>query len=275
MTFWLKETHTDGYYVGWKVENELWHEKTAFQELAIVETTEFGRALVLDGAIQTTEKDEFIYHEMISHVPMRVHPCPRKVLIIGGGDGGVLREVLKYSSVEHVDLVEIDRRVVEICREYLPSIAAGYNDPRAHVHYEDGIKYVKNASDQYDVAIIDSSDPIGPAVELFNKPFYQDVFRVLADDGLMVSQAESPLFYTGSFQAVHRNMKQVFPVSAPYLTCVPTYVSGFWAFVVGSRRFDPRVPGGDKPRIDGLKYYTEEIHRSAFIIPPFIQSLLD
>ena len=165
MAIWFEETHTDGYRVHWRIKETLWYEKTPYQELQVVDTVDFGKALVLDGAVQTTEKDEFIYHEMISHVALNAHPNPRQVLIIGGGDGGTLREVLKHPEVQGVDMVEIDERVVEVCKEFLPAIASAFEDPRAHLFFEDGVSFVKKVRERYDVILVDSSDPTGPAVE--------------------------------------------------------------------------------------------------------------
>jgi len=275
MAIWFEEIHTDGYRVHWKIKETLWREKTPFQELQVVDTAEFGKALVLDGAVQTTERDEFIYHEMISHVALYAHPNPRRVLIIGGGDGGTLREVLRHREIQRVDMVEIDRRVVEVCQEFLPTIASAFNDPRAHLFFEDGIAFVKEAKERYDVILVDSSDPTGPAVELYGTEFYQNCRNILDDRGMMVAHAESPTFFRPYFKKVWGNMKTVFPISSIYLAVVPTYVSGFWAFAIGSKTVAPCTSRGDKPQLDGLKYYTEEVHRAAFILPPFVQSILD
>lgn len=275
MEEWFKEEHTEGYYVGWKVKNIIMQEKTPFQDIAVIDTVEWGRALVLDGMVQTTERDEFIYHEMISHVAMMSHPDPQNILVIGGGDGGVVREVLKHPGVKHVDLVEIDRRVIEVSQEYFPRIACGLSDPRTHVQCLDGIKFVRDAAADYDIIIVDSSDPIGPAVPLFGDEFYQNSFRILHEDGIMTSQAESPTFFKPSFQTVYRNMKRTFPIARVYLACVPTYVSGFWAFAIGSKKCDPGVLHDDKSALDGLKYYTEGVHKAAFELPPFIADMLN
>ncbi|MGI6549269.1 MAG: polyamine aminopropyltransferase [Syntrophomonadales bacterium] len=275
MAVWFEEIHTDGYRVHWRIKETLWQEKTPFQELQVIDTVEFGKALVLDGAVQTTELDEFIYHEMISHVALNAHPHPRQVLIIGGGDGGTLREVLRHPEVQRVDMVEIDKRVVEVCKEFLPTIASAFEDPRAHILFGDGVAFVKGARERYDVILVDSSDPTGPAVELYGTEFYQNCREILNDDGIMVAHAESPTFFEAYFKTVWGNMKGTFPVSNIYLAVVPTYVSGFWAFAIGTKGINPRTGRGDKPRLDGLKYYSEEVHRAAFIMPPFVQSILD
>lgn len=275
MNVWLNEEHTRGYAVNWRLRGIIHTETTRYQELAVVDTYEWGKALVLDGIIQTTETDEFIYHEMISHVGMMAHPHPERVLIIGGGDGGVLREVLKYESVTSAELVEIDERVIENCRRYFPGIASGFADNRANIIVEDGLKYVKKAKTKYDVVIVDSSDPIGPAVGLFSDDFYRDTYGVLNEDGLVVAQAESPTFYQDTFIQVMRNMRSIFPVARAYLACIPTYVSGFWAFAVGSKKHRPEEVQPNRTPVKGLRYYSEGIHRAAFVLPPFIREMVD
>ncbi len=275
MNVWLSEEHTAGYAVHWRLRDIIHVEQTPYQELAIVDTHEWGRALILDSIVQTTEVDESIYHEMIAHVPMMVHPNPVKVLIIGGGDGGTLREVLKYDSVDRVDLVEIDKQVIEACRKYLPTISAGFSDDRANIIIQDGLKYVKEAECKYDVVIIDSSDPVGPAVELFSAEFYRDIYELLHEDGIMTVQAESPAFYGDVFARVYHNMNTIFPRAGVYLACVPSYVSGFWAFGIASKQYHPeRAAAGRKP-VTGLRYYTTDIHQAAFVLPPFVQKLLE
>lgn len=271
----MREGHTKGYEVGWRLRGVLHEETTPFQELAIVDTYEWGKALVLDGCVQTTEGDEFIYHEMMAHVVMMAHPAPKKVLIIGGGDGGVLREVLKYESVTDADLVEIDKRVIENCQKYLPEIACGFSDPRTNIIIQDGLQFVKNPGKKYDVVIIDSSDPIGPAVDLFGAEFYRDVYALLEDDGIMVAQAESPLFFRETFVQVFSNLCQVFPVARVYLACVPTYVSGYWAFGVGSKKYRPEEIAEGRLPVDGLKFYTPNLHRAAFVLPRFVEEILN
>jgi len=275
MANWFVETNTPGYKVGWKVKRGIHHEITPYQELDVVETEEWGITLVLDGAVQTTERDEFIYHEMIAHVPMMSHPDPKRVLIIGGGDGGVLREVLRYPSVEEAHLVEIDQRVVEISRQYLPAIASGFDDPRAKVFFSDGVEYVKKYEDYFDVVIVDSSDPVGPAVELFGASFYSDVFKCLRSDGIVVAQSESPLYYANVLNKIVQNMRYAFPIVKTYITCIPTYVSGYWTFTCGSKKVDPAKIMGDRVPPAGLKYYNIEFHEAAFVLPENIKRMLN
>lgn len=272
--YWLEEKHTDGYRVSWKITKILNEEKTPFQELAVVETEEWGKTLVLDGAVQITEKDEFIYHEMIVHPVMYIHPYPEKVLIIGGGDGGTLREVLKHEQVKKVDMVEIDARVVENSKIYFPDVACAFDHPKAQLFIEDGIKYVKETKEKYDVIIVDSSDPVGPAVELFGLDFYKDAYKALNDDGMIVVQSESPVFFADAFLKVQRYLSQVFPYKFVYLTTCMTYVSGPWSFTIGSKKYMPGKFPDDKKLIDGLKYYNEAVHTAAFALPNFIKAML-
>lgn len=274
MGIWLREEHTTGYYVGWKIKQVIHQEQTEYQYLEIVEFEDLGRALVLDGAVQTTLKDEFIYHEMIAHVPLHAHPNPLKVLVVGGGDGGTVREILKHKSVQRVDVAEIDRRVVETCREFLPELALAFDDPRVQLMFVDGIKYARETSERYDVIIIDSSDPIGPAMGLFSEDFYRACSRILNENGMMVAHAESPMFYNEIFLSEYQAMSRVFPVKGVYLTCVPSYISGFWAFVIGSKKYSVHSPASDKPQIDGLKYYSDAVHQAAFVLPAFIANQL-
>lgn len=272
-SFWFNEKNTDGYQVKWKISKILHSEKTPYQELAVVDTLEWGKALILDGALQVSEKDEFVYHEMIVHVPMFSHPAPRDVLIIGGGDGGTLRELCKHPRLQKVDMVEIDERVVAASKQYLPSISSAFNDARVNLYFQDGIEFVKNAG-KYDLVIVDSSDPIGPAQLLFTEEFYSNIYNCLNDDGMMVVQSESPIFYQEVFCSVHRNISAVFPRTLVYLTYIPTYVSGPWSFTIGSKVHDPREVKGDIKASFDLKYYNDKVHQAAFALPGFIQKMI-
>ena len=249
------------------------NEKTPYQELAVVNTLEWGKALILDGALQVSEKDEFIYHEMIVHVPMFSHPAPRNVLIIGGGDGGTLRELCKHPELQKVDMVEIDERVVAASKKYLPSISSAFGDTRVNLYFQDGIEFVKKAG-KYDLVIVDSSDPVGPAQQLFTREFYSNIYNCLNDDGMIVVQSESPVFYQEVFRSVYQNIKAVFPRTMVYLAYVPTYVSGPWSFTIGSKVYDPReYKGGSNAGFD-LKYYNGKVHQAAFALPEFIQDMI-
>ncbi len=271
---WFYEKHTSGYGVHWRVKEVLHSEKTEYQELQIIDTVECGRTLVLDGNIQVSEMDEFIYHEMIVHIAMNSHPYPEKILIIGGGDGGTAREVLKHDSVLQVDLVEIDSRVVENSKIYLPTMACSFQDSRLNLYIEDGIEFVQNTENYYDIVIIDSSDPIGPAVQLYSQGFYLDVCNRLKSDGMIAVQSESPIFYQDTFINVFENLSSVFDTVKVYLAPVVTYTAGPWSFTLGSKKWDPERITGDKKPINGLRYYNEDVHKGAFILPQFIKEIL-
>lgn len=273
MDVWFNENQTPAVRLGLRIGQVIHRERTSYQELTVLDTEAYGRMLVLDGAVQTTDRDEFVYHEMITHVPLVIHPCPRRVAIIGGGDGGAVREVLKHPTVEEVHLVEIDERVVETSKRFFPAISVGLSDPRAVVDVTDGIAWVKNARD-FDVIMVDSTDPVGPATGLFEPAFYQAVAAALAPDGIMVAQSESPFLEPDVIQTVQRGMRTAFPAVYLYLAAVPTYPSGLWSFSLGSRgpRPGPAAPG----RIVGTtRYWTPAVHEAAFALPPFVQDLID
>jgi len=273
MELWLSEEHTPGYRVQWRVRKVIYCTKSRFQDIAIVEMQDFGRALVLDGIVQTTIADEFYYHEMIAHVPLCSHPKPLSVLVIGGGDGGAVREVLKHNLVKRVVLVEIDEAVVSACREYLPELSAGLDDPRVSLVITDGQGYLEGCINEFDVILVDSPDPIGPAAELFAGDFYASIFTALKDDGLFAAQTESPLFNREIFSRVVASVKCLFPIVRPYLTVVPTYTSGYWSFTIGSKKYDPLQPL--RP-VDwsGAKFYRSAVHRAAFELPLAVGNLV-
>ena len=276
MQIWFTEDQTDHLRISVRVRQVLRHERSPYQELMVLDTHEFGRMLVLDDVIQTTERDEFTYHEMMAHVPLFAHPQPRRVLVIGGGDGGVLREVLRHPTVEAAHLAEIDRRVVEAARECLPGIH-NFDDPRAQVFFTDGIRHVEEHPDTYDVIIVDSTDPVGPAVALFDEPFHRAVFRALRDGGIFVQQSESPFFNQELIRRVQASLRRVFPVSGLYWGVVPTYPGGFWTYSIATKGPDPSRPDEERWQQAGLvtRYYTPAVHRAAFILPPFVAALVE
>ena len=257
-----------------KISQTLHVEKTEFQELAVIDTYQFGKMLVLDGMVMTTEADEFVYHEMIAHVALNTHPNPERVLVIGGGDGGAIREIIKHPTVKEAVLGEIDRRVVEVSQKYLPGIAGALTDPRVKLDIGDGVEHVRRNKGKYDVILIDSTEPIGPAVGLFSREFYQDVYQALTDDGIMVAQSESPFVNQDVIRMIHRNLSGIFPIKHLYLASIPTYPSGLWSFTIASKKWDPlRVEPGKIKAID-TKYYTPEIHFGAFKLPKFAAELI-
>lgn len=277
MELYFTEQQTDNQRLSVRVTKTLHHETTQFQELAIVETPQWGRLLVLDGFFQTTDRDEFVYHEMGAHVPLFTHPDPKKVLVVGGGDGGMVREIVKHPGVEHVDLVEIDGRVIETCRQYFPNISVALTgNPKVHVHVEDGIKWVKEREAEYDVIIIDSSEPVGPGIGLFTPEFYASVCKALTGDGIMIAQTESPWTNADVIKMAMSGIAKSFPITRLYTLAVPTYPTGLWSFTLGSKKHDPLL-ADPEDRFEGMetKYYTPDVHFAAFDLPRFVQAIVE
>ena len=274
MDLWFTEKQTPELAISCSVKSTVFREKTKYQDLAVFDTYQYGRLLALDGVIMTTEADEFFYHEMITHVAMNTHPRPEQVLVIGGGDGGSVREVLKHPTVKRVVLAEIDEGVINASRQYLPTISAGLSDQRVRIEITDGIVYVREHPNEFDVIIVDSTDPVGPAVGLFAHEFYQGVFRALRTDGIMVAQTESPVVNKEMIKKIWGNLKGVFPVTRMYLGIVPTYPTGLWSYTLGSKGPNPLAVQAEKFVPLETQYYTPDLHRSAFILPPFVQELL-
>ena len=279
MNFWFSENHTPNVKISIRVDRQLYSGKSEFQRIDVFDSPEFGRFLTLDGYMMLTEKDEFIYHEMITHVPMAVHPLVKKVLVIGAGDGGVIRELTRYPEIEHIDMVEIDPLVVEVCRKYLPKTACRLDDPRLSLHYEDGLKYVRFKENEYDLIIVDSTDPFGPGEGLFTREFYGNCYKALKEDGIMVNQHESP-FYAEDAEAckrAHKRIVESFPISRVYQAHIPTYPSGHWLFGFASKKYHPVTDFNPTAwTLLGLstRYYNAKLHRSAFSLPTYVEELL-
>ncbi|MEW6162891.1 MAG: polyamine aminopropyltransferase [Nitrospirota bacterium] len=271
MGLWLTEKQTENLSLSLRIKEIIHKEKSEFQDILIAESFQYGKVLSLDGAFQTTEVDEFIYHEMITHVPILSHPDPGDVLIIGGGDGGTVREVLKH-SVKTVEVVEIDKWVIEVSKRYLPAISRLLEDLRVRVIIEDGINYLKETTRKYDLIIVDSPDPKGPAIRLFSEDFYSNANRALNEDGIFVAQTESPFLHMDLILKIFCSLSKNFPLVKVYTAPIPTYPSGFWSFTVGSKKCDPSSPlrRGD---ID-TKYYTPEIHKASFVLPRFLEDAI-
>lgn len=275
MELWYTEKQTPDYGITAKITRTLHTEQTQFQDLAVLDTVEWGRMLVLDGCVMTTIRDEFVYHEMIAHVALSAHPHPRRVLVVGGGDGGVIREVIKHPTVEKAVLAEIDGRVIEVSRQYLPEIATALGDTRVDVRVMDGIAHVRENPDAYDVIIVDSTDPIGPAVGLFARDFYADIARALKSDGIFVAQTESPFFHGELIRSVYRDVSSLFAITRLYLASIPTYPSGLWSFTIGSKRYDPTAIADEtRTRELATRYYSTKVHEGAFLLPRFAEELL-
>jgi len=254
-----------------KIKNVLCHYRTPLQELAIFETERLGKMLVLDNITMLTEFDEFAYHEMIAHVPLLVHPGPKKVLIIGGGDGGTAREVLKHPSVEEVHICEIDEEVIRACRKYIPSLGCSFDDKRVRVFLEDGARFVTEHPGTYDIIIVDSTDPLGPGQILFQRKFYEDMKTALTSDGIAVTQCESIYLHQDVIREVASFARDIYLKVGYYNTLVPTYPSGIIGFFFCSLGRDPINDLSEERAnsLKDLKYYSTDTHRAAFMLPRF------
>jgi spermidine synthase len=259
-----------------RIKDVLYHGRSRFQEISILDTEKMGKLLVIDGVTMLTEFDEFAYHEMISHVPLLVHPKPSRVLVIGGGDGGTVREIIKHPEVETVHLCEIDEGVVTACRRYLPSLASGLDDPRVKIFYEDGAKFVADRPNSYEIIIVDSTDPIGPGQVLFQEPFYADMKKALTGEGIAVTQCESVYLHRPVIEGVYAFARKLYAKLGYYYTLVPTYPSGMIGFFFCSKKRDPVGEIHEKraAKLQGLKYYSSQMHRAAFSLPRFARDFL-
>ncbi|MBA4541435.1 polyamine aminopropyltransferase [Thermoactinomyces daqus] len=267
--WWLVEDERENMKISYRIKDIIFAAPSDFQHVMILDSYDFGRMLVLDGVVQTTSLDGHIYNEMITHVPLSIHPDPKRVLIIGGGDCGAAHEAAKYSGVERIDMVEIDEMVVRVCKEHLQDVSGNLSDPRVHFIYNDGIEYIKQHKNAYDVIIVDSSDPIGPAKQLFERSFYENIREALKEDGLMVCQSQSPLFHREVMKQTVHHIEELFPISKIYIATVPTYPGGFWSFTIGSKKYkDLVVKNFDKE----TKYVNESILRSCFDLPEFLRT---
>lgn len=279
MELWFSEMHTEHVKLSIKVDRQLYSGHSQFQRIDVFESREFGRFLTLDGYMMLTEKDEFIYHEMIVHPPMAVNPNIKTVLVIGAGDGGVARELTRYPGVERIDMVEIDQAVVEVCRKYLPQTACGFKDERIALYFQDGLKFVRSRRQEYDLIIVDSTDPFGPGEGLFTKEFYGNCFKALKEDGIMVNQHESPFYEPDAvaMQRAHKRIRECFPISRVYQAHIPTYPSGHWLFGFASKRYHP-VEHFNEDVWNGLglktRYYNTKLHRGAFALPNYVWEML-
>ncbi|ANU18091.1 spermidine synthase [Planococcus maritimus] len=271
--FWYTEKQTENFGITMKINKTLHTEQTDFQYLEMAETAEWGNMLFLDGMVMTSEKDEFVYHEMVAHVPLFTHPNPENVLVVGGGDGGVIREILKHPSVKKATLVDIDGKVIEYSKKFLPSIASGLEDARVEVIVGDGFMHIAESENEFDVIMVDSTEPVGPAVNLFSKGFYAGISKALKEDGIFVAQSDNPWFTPDLIKQVQSDVKEIFPITKLYLANIPTYPSGLWSFTIGSKKYNPlEVPAERFHDID-TKYYTPELHNAAFVLPKFVKDL--
>lgn len=271
MNLWVSEIFNDVYKMSYSVKRTLYSEESDFQKIDVIETDHLGKVLLNDGLLMTSERDEFVYHEMISHVPLSSHPNPRKVLIIGGGDGGTAREVLKHESVEKVVMVEIDPCVVEACKEHIQVTACELENPKLTLLIQDGIKFVKETDEKFDVVLIDSTDPIGPAAPLFNEDFYSDVKACMNENGIVVSQCENPFLALEMQKKLLSIKSGLFSKVFVYNYSNITYPGGLWSFSLASDTQNPLLDS--RPLQESiakkLKYYNLSIHKAAFALPEF------
>jgi spermidine synthase len=271
---WVRDTNHDSYSVGFKIEKSLFSRRSPYQQIDVLKTVDHGNLLLNDGIFMLSERDEFIYHEMIAHVPLFVHPAARKVLVIGGGDGGTVREVLKHACVERVVMVEIDEVVVQASREHFPSVSCALDDPRTSLIFDDGVKFVSETSERFDIVIVDSTDPVGPGEVLFKRSFYQKVGRVLTDQGLLITQAESPLYDADIQMQLFANQRPFFKKLHMYLYPTLTYPGALYGFGFASQCLCPLADFNSERAAAAAiptRYYNAGIHRSAFMLPSFIR----
>lgn len=276
---WFHETIHSNIKLGIKGKT-IYKKKTAHQDCRIYETKDFGKVLLLDGVIQTTEADEYIYHEMLTHPLLLTHSNPKSVLVIGGGDGGVIREVFKH-PVQEVVMVEIDKQVIQLAKKYLPKISKkSFSNKKLGLIIDDGAKYIKETPKKFDIVIIDSPDPIGPAKALFSKDFYQDVFKILNPQGIMIRQTGSTFLQPEVLKNNYRKVKNIFPYTSVQLAAIPTYIGGFFSFVAGSKKTNFSKVKKNKITKKYLnlnlktKYYNPDIHFSSLKLPNNLMRLV-
>ena len=279
MEIWYSDEHTDNVKLSFRIDRQLFSASSEFQRIDVMESVDMGKILAVDGDLMLTEKDEFIYHEMITHVPMAVHPDVKKVLVIGGGDGGVVRELIKYDTVELIDVVEMDQLLVEVCRKYLPEIAGSLNDSRVTIYNEDGLRFIRSKTDAYDLIIIDSPKPFGPGEGLFTKEFYGNCYNALHDDGIMINQNESPFYEEEAFQCqrMHKRILETFPICKVYQAHIPSYPSGHWLFGFASKKYHPLNDLNGvawKLKEISTRYYEPRLHAGVFALPVYVEELL-
>ncbi len=280
MDLWYSECHTDDVKFSLKIKEHIFTSQSDFQKVDVLDTYEYGKLLTLDGLVMVTEKDEFVYHDMIVHPAMAVNPTIKNVLVIGGGDGGTVRELMRYPSVEHVDMVEIDKMVVDVSRDYFPSISCELDNEKVSVLYEDGVKFVKDKENFYDLILIDSTDPIGPGEGLFTTEFYNNCYKALTNDGILVNQNETPVYDEFFKVGISSNikLKKMFPVVEVYQAAIPTYPGGYWLFNFASKKHNPISDLNEKVW-NGLnlktKYYNPSLHKGAFALPNYVKEKLE
>ncbi len=280
MELWYTENQTENVNFSMKVKRHLYSNQSPFQKIDVLDTYEFGRVLVIDNWTMVTEKDEFIYHEMITHVAMATNPEIKNILVIGAGDGGTVRELTRYETIENIDMVEIDEDVVKASKEFLPFTANKLDDKRVNLLFKDGIKFIKDKENLYDLIIVDSTDPIGPGEGLFTTEFYSDCFKALTEKGILINQCESPYYPNNQREMIRsfNKLKSLFNICEAYQYHMPTYPSGHWMFCFASKELHP-IKDFDAERWTSLgletKYYNTDLHVGSFMLPNYVKELLN
>lgn len=280
MELWFTEEHTPNVRFSLKVRSHLFSGESEHQKIDVIDTYEFGRTLLLDGLIMCSEREEQTYHEMMVHVPMTVFPDAKRVLVIGGGDGGTVRELTRYKTIEKIDMVEIDKLVVDVSRQYLPTMSCALDDSRVTLYFQDGIEFVKGKASAYDLILVDSTDPIGPGEGLFTKAFYNDCYTALTEQGILINQNESPFYdvYRQNMIKATEKTREIFELSKVYTFYIGIYPSSLWSFGFSSKGLDP-VRDMKPERFNVLEldthYYTTELHAGAFMLPAYVKRLLE
>lgn len=274
---WFTEDWTENVRFQVRIKEHLYSAQTKYQKLDIYDSFDLGRFFTLDDYIMVVEKDEFIYHEMMIHVPMSVNPEIKNVLVIGGGDGGSVRELAKYPRIKKIDMVEIDEEVVLKCEEHFKFTACNLRDERVTLFFMDGSEYVKNCNEKYDLIVVDSTDPIGPGEGLFTYEFYQNCYNLLSGSGILVNQHESPYFDDTKLEMkrAHKKIKSIFEIAKVYQAFIPTYASGHWLFGFASKKLHPiKDFKSDVQSNLKLKYYNNDVHLASFALPNYVKDEL-
>lgn len=277
---WFSEVHTPDVKLTIRTDKQLFSGQSDYQRIDVFDSIEFGKFLTLNGKIVFSEADEFIYDEMVTHVPMSVHPDVKKVLIIGGGDGGVATAFAQYPEIETIHVVEPDEMFVEVCHQFFPELTEGFKDPRVQIYYQDGLRFLRNRQNEYDIIVNDSTDPFGHTEGLFTKEFYGSCFKALKEDGIMVYQHGTPFYDAdeSACRSMHRKVYRSFPISRVYQAHIPTCSSGYWLFGFASKKYHPiRDFNPERWNQRNLKtwYYTTNLHVGAFMLPKYVEDLLE
>lgn len=279
MDLWYSEKHTDDAGITLRVKRHVFSDESPFQKVDVMETYEYGMLMTLDGLVMVTEKDEFVYHDMITHPAMAIMPDAKRVLVIGGGDGGTVRELVRYPGIASIDMVEIDRMVCDVSKDYFPTVSSALDHEKVNLYYEDGVEWMKNKHGVYDIILIDSTDPIGPGEGLFTTEFYNNCYQALTENGILVNQNETPIYDKFFEVGISSNikLKKMFPIVEVYQAVIPTYPGGYWLFNFASKKNHPLKdfnPSAWEALGLKTKYYNTDLHVGAFALPTYVKEKL-